>query len=180
MTSDANALLRKVADKKPNLASTAWAAPGVVLVGDVRLHAGSSVWYNSVLRADDEYIEIGEDANVQDGCIAHTDDGFPTIVGKRVSVGHRAVLHGCRIGDDSLIGMGAILLNGVVVGAKAMIAAGTVVLEGSEIPPGSLYAGIPGKVRRMLSDREKEGLVHNAAIYQGLRDLHATALNYRP
>lgn len=171
MTSEA--LLRTIDGQKPAVHDDAWTAHGVVLTGDVRLLAGASIWYNTVLRADYEYIEIGEDSNVQDGCVAHTDEGFPTVLGKRVSVGHRAILHGCRVEDDSLVGMGAVVLNGAVVGAGSMVAAGAVVLEGSQIPPGSLVAGIPGKVRRPLTDDERRGLVENAETYAGLRDLHA-------
>lgn len=173
MTNDA--LFRTVGGESPTVDDSAWVAPGVVVSGDVRLRAGASVWYNTVLRADAEYIEIGEDSNVQDGCVAHTEAGFPTIIGRRVSVGHRAVLHGCRVGDDSLIAMGAVVLNGAVVGDGSMVAAGAVVLEGCEIPPGSLVAGVPAKVRRPLTDEERHGLVHNAETYFELRDLHAAA-----
>src|SRR5699024_8895841 len=125
-------------------------------------------------RADDEFIEIGEDSNIQDGCVAHTDAGFPTVIGDRVSVGHRAVLHGCRVGDDTLIGMGAALLNGVVIGEGSIVATGAVVLEGTEVPPGSLVAGVPGKVRRELTREDKQGVVDNAVLYLGLRDAHAS------
>lgn len=170
----ADALFRTVDGASPGVDASAWVAPGVVVSGDVRLHAGASIWYNTVLRADEEHIEIGANTNIQDLCVSHTDTGFPTVIGAGVSVGHRAVLHGCRVGDDALVGMGAVLLNGVVIGASSMVAAGAVVLEGTEVPPGSLVAGVPGKVRRELTDDERQGLIQNTRTYLGLRDLHAS------
>lgn len=165
-------LLRAVDGATPTVDETAWVAPNATLVGDVRIHAGASIWYATVLRGDNEPITIGEGSNVQDGCVAHVDHGLPMTVGKRVSVGHRAVLHGCIVDDDCLIGMGAVLLNGVHIGAGSMVAAGAVVLQGTDVPPGSLVAGVPGKVRRPLTDEEKQGLVDNAERYLTLRDLH--------
>lgn len=173
MTSDPQLLT--VDGHAPAVADTAWAAPGVMIAGDVRLRSGANIWYNTVLRADDEYIEIGADSNVQDGCVAHTDAGFPMVLGYRVSVGHGVVLHGCRVSDETLIGMGAVLLNGVVVGAGSIIAAGSVVLEGTEVPPGSLVAGVPGKVRRSVTDEERQGTVRNAETYLRLTGLHSAA-----
>ncbi|MGW9631139.1 gamma carbonic anhydrase family protein [Agromyces sp. NPDC055520] len=149
----------------PVLDETAFVAAGAVIVGDVRLAARSSVWYNAVLRAEAEPISIGEDSNLQDTVVCHVDAGYPLTVGSGVSVGHGAVLHGCTIEDHSLIGMSATVLNGAVIGAGSLVAAGAVVLEGTVVPPGSLVAGVPAKVRRELSDDERAGIQRNAASY---------------
>lgn len=166
-------VIRGVAGAFPDIDTEAWIAPGAAIVGEVRLAAGASVWFNAVVRADKAAITMGEDSNLQDGCVIHVDSGFPTTVGRRVSIGHRAVLHGCTVEDDCLIGMGAVVLNGAVIGEGTMVAAGAVVLEGAEIPPGSLVAGVPAKVRRSLSEQEQQGLVDNAMRYVELRGLHA-------
>src|ERR687893_1272122 len=126
----------------PVVAASAWLAPGATLIGDVHLHDDASIWYSTVLRADGDRIDIGSGSNIQDGSVVHADPGFPVTIGAGVSVGHRAVLHGCTIGDDVLVGMGAVVLNGARVGAGTLIAAGAVILEGAEIPPGSLVAGL--------------------------------------
>ena len=120
-------------------------------------------------------ISIGERSNIQDGCVAHTDPGYPVVVGSGVSVGHRAVLHGCTVEDDALIGMGAVVLNGAVVGAGSLVAAGAVVTEGMQIPPGSLVAGVPAKVRRELDEDAQEALRRNARIYVDLAAQHREA-----
>ncbi|PJJ61916.1 gamma carbonic anhydrase family protein [Compostimonas suwonensis] len=159
----------------PSIAETAWTAPGAVIVGNVVLHDESSVWYNSVLRSESETIELGEGSNIQDNCSLHVDVGFPLTIGRGVSVGHGAVLHGCTIGDDVLVGMGATVLNGAVIGAGSLIAAGTVLLEGTVVPPGSLVAGVPGRVKRELGDGELAGIRRNAATYRTLAALHAQA-----
>ncbi len=151
----------------PELDPTAFVAAGAVIVGNVRLAAQSSVWYNAVLRAEAEPITLGERSNLQDGVVCHVDAGFPVTVGAGVSVGHRAVLHGCTIEDDCLIGMSATVLNGAVIGAGSLVAAGAVVLEGTVVPPGSLVAGVPAKVRRELSDDERAGIRRNAESYLG-------------
>ncbi len=149
----------------PTIADDAFLAPGAVLAGRVRLAAGSSVWYNAVLRAEAEDIVLGERSNIQDNASCHVDRGYPLTIGADVSVGHNAVLHGCTIEDGVLVGMHATVLNGAVVGAGSLIAAGTVVLEGAVIPPGSLVAGVPGKVRRELTAEERAGIVANAGAY---------------
>ena len=154
----------------PVVAADAFVAPGVTLIGDVRLDAGASVWFGTVLRGDGDAIRIGAGSNIQDGCVGHADPGFPLLVGANVSVGHRAVLHGCTVEDEVLVGMGAIVLNGARIGSGSLIAAGAVVLEGTEIPPGSLVAGVPGKVRRELGEQELERVRENARSYQRLRD----------
>ena len=160
---------------RPRVAADAWAAPGAFLVGDVALLERSSVWYGAVLRADLEGIVVGAGSNVQDGAVLHADPGLPVRLGAGVSVGHRAVVHGCTVGAGSLVGMGAVVLNGADIGEGSLIAAGAVVLEGSVVPPGSLVAGVPGKVRRPLTREERQALVHNATVYDDLRAQYATA-----
>jgi carbonic anhydrase/acetyltransferase-like protein (isoleucine patch superfamily) len=149
----------------PEVASDAFVAAGATLVGAVRLGAGASVWYSAVIRADGAPIVVGEDSNVQDGCVLHSDPDFPVTVGDRVTVGHRAVVHGCTVEDDSLVGMGAVLLNGVVLGAGSLVAAGSVLLEGMVVPPGSLVAGVPGTVKRPVSDSERGRMRSGASSY---------------
>ena len=150
----------------PRVAETAWVAAGAVLAGDVTMLDGASVWYNAVVRAEHEPIVIGAGSNLQDTVACHVDHGFPLTIGSGVSVGHGAVLHGCTIGDDVLVGMSATVMNGAVVGAGSLLAAGTVVLEGALIPPGSLVAGVPGKVRRELTAEERAGIRANADAYR--------------
>jgi carbonic anhydrase/acetyltransferase-like protein (isoleucine patch superfamily) len=144
----------------------------------VTLGPGASVWYNAVLRADGDTITVGANSNLQDNVSVHVDAGTPVVIGENVSVGHNAVVHGCTIGDGSLIGMGAVVLNGARIGKGCLVAGGAVVLEGAEIPDGSLVAGVPAKVRRELDDEERAGLLRNAEHY--LAHIHehvdATAL----
>lgn len=158
--------------RSPSISAEAWIAPGAVVVGDARIESGASVWYAAVVRADLERIHIGPGSNIQDGSVLHADPGFPLVVGERVSVGHGAVLHGCRIGDDVLIGMHATVLNGASIGARSLVAAGAVVLEGAAVPPNSLVAGVPGKVRRELTDDEVAGIVANGVAYLELAARH--------
>ena len=150
---------------EPAVADGAWIAGGATLIGRVTIGNGSSVWFTTVVRGDGDRIDIGEETNLQDGVVLHADPGFPVSVGDRVSVGHRAVLHGCTVEDDVLIGMGAVVLNGARIGTGSLIAAGAVVLEGTTVPPGSLVAGVPAKVRRQLTDEEVSGVRLNAAGY---------------
>lgn len=156
----------------PQVPETAWAAPNATLLGKVTLGESASVFYSAVLRGDMDTITIGERSNIQDGCVAHTDPGHPVVVGAGVSVGHRAVLHGCTVEDDALIGMGAVVLNGAVVGAGSLVAAGAVVTEGMQIPPGSLVAGVPAKVRKELDEDAIESLRQNARTYVDLAARH--------
>ena len=160
----------------PVVDQTAFVAPNATLIGQVTLAADSSVFYGSVLRADTDSISIGAGSNVQDNVSMHTDSGLKLVVGSGVSIGHGAVVHGCVIEDDCLIGMGATILNRAVIGAGSLIAAGAVVLEDTIIPPGSLVAGVPAKVRRELSDAEREGVKHNASHYVGLAAQHRAGL----
>lgn len=166
-------LILPFAGHTPSIDATAWVAPNATLIGRVTLATNSSVFYGAVLRADSDRISIGEGSNIQDNVAVHCDSGVPMTVGARVSVGHSAVLHGCTIEDDCLIGMGATVLNGAVIGARSLVAAGAVVLEGTVIPPGSLVAGVPAKVRRELDEAEKLALTANAAHYVELSRAHA-------
>jgi carbonic anhydrase/acetyltransferase-like protein (isoleucine patch superfamily) len=166
MAASDGALLLGYGATRPEVDADAWVAPGAVVVGAARLLARSSVWYAAVVRADGDSIELGEGSNLQDGCVMHTDPGFPLVVGAGVSVGHRAVLHGCTVEDDVLVGMGAVLLNGSRVGRGSLVAAGAVLLEGTEVPPGSLVAGVPAKVRRELTADELAGVRDNARQYE--------------
>ncbi|MFH5823784.1 gamma carbonic anhydrase family protein [Georgenia sp. AZ-5] len=163
-------------DVEPAVAAEAWVAPGAILVGRVSLAADASVFYGAVLRGDMDEISIGRGSNVQDGCVVHTDPGHPVSVGANVSVGHRAVLHGCTVEDDCLIGMGAVVLNGARIGRGSLVAAGAVVQEGMEVAPGSLVAGVPARVRRELSPAQREALVQNAVTYVALKSRHRQAL----
>jgi carbonic anhydrase/acetyltransferase-like protein (isoleucine patch superfamily) len=166
MSADPSARILTIAGvPAPVIDERAFVAAGAVVVGNVRLSAESSVWYNAVLRAEAEPIVLGEDSNLQDAVVCHVDAGYPLTVGRGVSVGHGAVLHGCTIEDDCLVGMSASVLNGAVIGAGSLVAAGAVVLEGTVVPPGSLVAGVPGKVRRELSEDERQGIRRNADAY---------------
>ena len=140
-----------------------------------RLAARVSVWYSATLRAEAEPIEIGVGTNVQDGVTIHVDPEYPVSVGAGVSIGHNAVLHGCTVEDGALIGMGAIVLNGAVIGTGSLVAAGAVIPQGVVIPPRSLVAGVPGRVRRELSDTEIAGNGTNAVVYERLMELHRDA-----
>lgn len=143
-----------------------WVAPTAVLVGDVKLHSGASVWFGATLRGDNERITVGAGSNVQENCVLHTDMGFPLVIGSGCTIGHKVTLHGCTIGDNSLIGMGAIVLNGAKIGKNCLIGAGALITEGKEIPDGSLVMGSPGKVVRELDVSMIESLITSAISYQ--------------
>lgn len=164
----------------PDIHETAFVASGARIVGAVTLAEGSSVWYNAVLRGDSAPISLGVGSNIQDNVSLHVDPGHPVVIGENVSVGHNAVVHGCTIGDGSLIGMGAVVLSGAVIGAGCLIAGGAVVLEGAIIPPGSLVAGVPGKVRRELTEAEREGILRNAEVYRAHTARHVGAVRVQP
>jgi carbonic anhydrase/acetyltransferase-like protein (isoleucine patch superfamily) len=142
-----------------------WVAPNAVLVGKVKLAAGASVWFNAVLRGDNELIHIGENSNVQDGTVMHTDMGFPLTLGKGVTIGHNVMLHGCTVGDYSLIGINAVVLNGAKIGNNCLVGARSLVTEGKEFPPGSMIMGSPAKVVRELTPEQIEGLRQSARGY---------------
>ncbi|MCF3193861.1 gamma carbonic anhydrase family protein [Pseudomonas bubulae] len=142
-----------------------WTAPTATLIGKVRLEEGASVWFNAVLRGDNELILIGRHSNVQDGAVMHTDMGYPLTLGTGVTIGHNAMLHGCTVGDYSLIGINAVILNGAKIGKHCIIGANSLIGEGKEIPDGSLVMGSPGKVVRDLTDEQKKLLEASAAHY---------------
>lgn len=169
------ALITGMGGKEPEIDVDAFTAPTSVVIGEITMAAGSSVWYHAVLRADCGPIVIGADSNIQDNCSVHGDPGFPVTVGERVSVGHNAVLHGCTIEDDVLVGMGATVLNGAHIGAGSLIAAQALVPQGMRVPPGSLVAGVPAKVKRPLTEEELEGIRFNAVGYVELAKAHRKA-----
>ena len=157
---------------QPVIAPNAWVAQNAIVSGRVTLGARTSVWYNCVLRGDLEHIEVGEESNVQDGGILHVDFGYPCILGKRVTLGHNAIVHGAVVHDGALIGIGAIVLSRCVIGAGALVAAGALVLEGTTVPPHTLWAGFPARQLKELNAEQRERLaetyrhyVNNAAIY---------------
>lgn len=143
-----------------------WIAPDANVIGHVVLDSGASVWFGATLRGDNEVIHIGAGSNVQENTVMHTDMGYPLIVGRNCTIGHKAMLHGCTIGDNSLIGMGATVLNGAKIGRNCLIGAGALITEGKEIPDGSLVMGVPGKVVRQLDTAAIEGLLRSALGYQ--------------
>ncbi len=151
----------------------AFLAPNITLYGDISLGADTSVWYGAVIRADKDTISIGERSNIQDNCVVHTSAGHPIRVGTDVSVGHGAILHGCTIGNQVLVGMGAIVLNGAEIGDGCIIGAGALVSEGKKIPPRSLVIGLPGKIVREVSDEDLQGVLQNATSYVELARRHA-------
>jgi carbonic anhydrase/acetyltransferase-like protein (isoleucine patch superfamily) len=171
------ALIIALAGHTPQISDSAFVAPNATLVGQVTLGENTSIFYGAVLRADVDSITIGQGSNLQDNVSVHCDEGFPTSVGSGVSVGHGAVLHGCTVEDDCLIGMSATVLNGAVIGTGSLVAAGAVVLEGTIVPPGSLVAGVPAKVRRELSDDEKVGVRQNATHYLDIAAAHKAVVN---
>lgn len=153
-------------DVKPVVSDTAWVAPGCYVVGDVHLKEKTSVWFGTTLRGDNERISIGAGSNIQENCVLHTDMGFPLVIGEGCTIGHKAMLHGCKIGENSLIGMGATVLNGAVIGKNCLIGAGALITEGKEIPDGSLVMGVPGKVIRQLDEAGIDALRLSALHYQ--------------
>jgi len=177
MTVAADASVIGFVDAVPTIDESAFVASGARIVGDVRLASSASVWYNAVLRGDSASITIGHASNVQDNVSVHVDAAHPVVLGDFVSVGHNAVVHGCTIGDGSLIGMNATVLSGARIGAGCLVAAGAVVLAGEEFADGTLIAGVPAKARRALSDEERAGLVRNAEIYLAHSARHAAALD---
>jgi carbonic anhydrase/acetyltransferase-like protein (isoleucine patch superfamily) len=150
---------------KPQIDDEAFVAPTAVVVGAVTMGPHSSIWYGAVARADADQIEIGEGSNVQDGCTLHSDEGFPLLIGKGVTVGHRVVLHGARVDDDVLVGMGSIVMNGAHIGSGSIVAAGAVVTPGTVVPPNSVVGGIPAKVLRPANDDDMAHIRGNAASY---------------
>ncbi|MFM2389383.1 MAG: hypothetical protein RLZZ437_938 [Pseudomonadota bacterium] len=149
----------------PEIHPDAWIAPGAHVMGKVRIGAGASVWFGAVLRGDNEWITVGEDTNIQENSVLHTDWGYPLTIGARCTIGHKAMLHGCVIADGSLIGMGATVLNGAQIGAGCLIGACALVTEGKVIADGSLVMGAPGRVVRAVDDEGRARLLASAAGY---------------
>ena len=143
-------------------------APTATVIGDVSLGEDTGIWFGAVIRGDKDRIEIGAGSNIQDNAVVHTSRGYPALIGREVSVGHGAILHGCAISDRVLVGMGAIIMNGAQIGEDSIIAAGAVVTEGAAIPPGSVVMGVPGKVVKQASPEQKEGIRKNAESYIAL------------
>ena len=158
--------LYRLGDVAPQVADVAWVAPGCHVIGNVVLAAKTSIWFGSTLRGDNEVIDVGAGTNIQENCVLHTDIGYPLTIGAGCTIGHKAMLHGCTIGENSLIGMGATVLNGAVIGKNCLIGAGALVTEGKVIPDGTLVVGAPGKVVRELDDAAIEGLRTSAKHYQ--------------
>ena len=157
--------LYKLDGVAPEIATSAWVAPDASLIGKIRLLDQASVWFAAVLRGDNEWIEVGLGSNVQDGCVLHTDMGAPLVIGRGCTIGHKAILHGCTIGDFSLVGMGAVILNHAKIGTGCLIGAHALIPEGKVVPDGSLVIGAPGKVARVLSPDEQTGLRKSAENY---------------
>ena len=147
------------------MAEDAWIADSAAVIGKVKLEAGANVWFSAVIRGDVEQITVGEHSNVQDGAVMHADSGVPLVLGKGITVGHNAMLHGCTVGDYSLIGINAVVLNGATIGKHCIIGANALIPEGKEIPDGSLVMGSPGKVVKTLSEQQKKMLELSAAHY---------------
>lgn len=150
----------------PMLGEGVWVAPDANVIGRINLRARTSVWFGATLRGDNEEIFVGAGSNIQENCVLHTDPGFPLTIGENCTIGHKAMLHGCTIGDESLIGMGATVLNGARIGKNCLVGAGALVTEGKEIPDGSLVLGSPGKVVRQLDAQAIQRLKASAIHYQ--------------
>ena len=174
----ASALLLDFNGNRPMVDTSAFIAPTASLIGDVAIAGGASVWFGCVLRGDVDRIQVGKNSNIQDLTICHTDKGLPLSVGNGVTVGHRCILHGCSVKDGCLIGMGAIIMNGAVVGRGSIVAAGAIILENTVIPPFSLVAGIPGEIKRPLS--EDEVLPKTAETARTYRELAAKYMSGVP
>ena len=153
-------------DKKPKNSGENWVAPNATIIGDVTLEKNSSVWFNAVIRGDNENIHVGEGSNVQDGSVLHTAPGCPLKIGKDVTIGHLVMLHGCTIGDNSLIGIGAVILNNAKIGKNCIIGAKALITENKEIPDNSLVVGAPGRVIKKLTDEQIRQITENAKHYQ--------------
>ena len=156
-----------LAGQSPVLKESVWIAPGAHVIGEVHLGENCSVWYNAVIRADHGLMQIGARTNIQDNAVLHADDGFPLVVGEGVTIGHQSMVHGCQIGDNCLIGIGAIILNGAVIGDNCIVGAGALVGENRVIEPGHLVVGTPARTLRMVSEQEIQALKLSATHYVG-------------
>jgi len=166
----------QLGDDRPDLDPTAWVADNAQVMGRVRMGAGSSVWYGAVLRGDNDWITLGARTNIQDGCVLHTDLGMPLTLADDVTVGHQVMLHGCTIGEGSLIGIQAVVLNGARIGKNCLVGAGAVVTEGKEFPDNSLILGSPAKVVREITPEQAARLRHSALHYVQQAQRHRTQL----
>lgn len=168
--------LYSISDVSPELGPGAWVAPSADLIGDVRLGARASVWFKAVLRGDNTPLILGDETNFQDGAIGHSDPGFPLTIGTRVTVGHQAILHGCTVADDCLIGMGARILNGAMIASESIVGAGALITEGKRFEPGILIVGAPARVVRRVTDEERQLLRSSAAHYADKARRYAASL----
>lgn len=168
-------LLGSLNDAVPSVHPEAWIAPGAVVVGRVSIGRAASIWYGAVLRADDDEIVVGPECNIQDLCCLHVDAGEPVVLEDRVSVGHHATVHGAQVGAGALIGIGAVLLGRSEIGPGALVAAGTVVRPGAKVPAGVLFAGVPGRVVRELTDADRQTFADSAANYVARAARHRDA-----
>ena len=179
MTVHERATIIPLPGREPRIPDSAHVLPNVVIAGDVHLGERVGIYPGASLRAEEEQIAIGDDSNVQDSCSLHVDAGSPLTIGARVSIGHNAVVHGCTVEDDVLIGMHATVMNGAVVGSGSLIAAGALVTEGMVVPPNSLVAGVPGKVRRETTDAERDAIARNASAYTARIAVYVEAFHGR-
>jgi carbonic anhydrase/acetyltransferase-like protein (isoleucine patch superfamily) len=171
--------LYSLGELQPRLSEGAWAAPSADLIGDVRLGSRASVWFGAVLRGDNTPLILGDETNFQDGAIGHSDAGFPLTIGARVTIGHQAILHGCTVADDCLIGMGARILNGAIIEAESIVGAGALITEGKRFERGSLIVGSPARVVRQVTEEERQLLRASAAHYAEKARLYAAELRTR-
>jgi carbonic anhydrase/acetyltransferase-like protein (isoleucine patch superfamily) len=169
-------LLGSIDGVAPSIHPEAWIAPGSVLAGRVAVGLGASIWYGSVLRADDDEIVVGPECNIQDLCCLHVDPGEPVILEERVSVGHQATVHGAYVAAGALIGIGAVVLGGSRIGAGSLVAAGTVIRPGQQVPAGVLVAGVPGRIVRELTDEDRDSFANTAARYVSRAARHRDAV----
>jgi carbonic anhydrase/acetyltransferase-like protein (isoleucine patch superfamily) len=168
--------LYRIGDVEPQLSEGAWAAPSADLIGNVKLGPHASVWFGAVLRGDNTPLILGEETNFQDGAIGHSDPGFPLTIGARVTVGHQAILHGCTVADDCLIGMGARILNGALIESGCIVGAGALITEGKHFERGSLIVGAPARIVRQVSEEEKQLIRASAAHYAEKAQRYAAGL----
>ena len=158
-------MLYTLGERKVILRGEHFIAPGAAVIGSVDIGERASIWFNVVIRADNDAVIIGEESNIQDGSVLHVDDGCPIVIGRRVVIGHKVMLHSCTIGDGSLIGMNAVVLSGARIGKGCLIGANTLIPEKMEVPDGTMVLGSPGKVRRMLTDKEQQDILDGADHY---------------
>lgn len=163
-------MIRDFKDFKPQIGRNSWISETATIIGNVKIGDNVGIWFGVVLRGDVAPIEIGNNTNIQDNSVVHSEVGYPTKIGNGVTIGHNSIIHGCEIGDDTLIGMGAIILNGVKIGKNCIIGAGSVITEGKTIEDNSLVLGVPGKVVRKVTDEEIKRIKENARAYIALKE----------